>query len=41
MTTGLVLSHGKRYLAQQVGVSVVVDSVTVVLLIIYLLSVRR
>lgn len=38
---GLVVSHGGRYLSQQAGVAVVVDSVMVVLFLGYLIGVRR
>ena len=38
---GLVLSHGRQYLGQQVGISVVVDLVMVALFIAYLVGLRR
>lgn len=37
---GLVVSHGGRYLSQQAGVAVVVDSLLVVLFASYLIAVR-
>jgi len=37
----LVLVHGREFLADQVGVSIVVDSVMVLLFIAYLAGVRR
>jgi hypothetical protein len=36
----LVVSHGGRYLSHQAGVAVVIDSVMVVLFVVYLLGVR-
>lgn len=38
---GLVVSHGSQYLGHQVGVSVVVDLVMVILFVVYLADVRR
>ena len=38
---GLVLSHGRQFLGQQVGVSVAIDLVMVGLFIAYLVGVRR
>ena len=37
----LVLSHGGRYLSQQVGIAVVVDAIWIVLFVIYLLAAGR
>ena len=38
---GLVLFHGRQYLGQQVGISVAVDLVMVVLFAAYLIGARR
>jgi hypothetical protein len=38
---GLVVSHGSQYLGHQVGMSVVVDLVMVILVVVYLADVRR
>lgn len=38
---GLVVSHGGRYLSQQTGLAVVIDSVIVLLFVGYLVGVRR
>jgi len=38
---GLVLAHGSKYLGQQAGIAILIDSVWVVLFAIYLLGIRR
>jgi hypothetical protein len=38
---GLVLTHGRSYLGQQVGISIAVDSVMVLLFALYLVGARR
>ncbi len=38
---GLVLWQGQPYLSHQVGIAVVIDSLMVILFVVYLVSVRR
>ena len=38
---GLVILHGRQYLGQQIGISVVVDLVMVALFVTYLIGMRR
>ncbi len=38
---GLVLVYGREYLGHQVGIAICVDSVMVVLFVVYLLGTRR
>jgi hypothetical protein len=37
----LVLSHGAQFMSQKVGIAVVVDSLMIVLCVVYLASLRR